>query len=43
MLEERIEKLRKIESKIIADTVCSKKTCPVSIDARTTEERIGNN
>ena len=42
MLESRIEKLRVLEAQVKTDTVCSKKNCPVAIDARTTQERYGN-
>ena len=42
MLESRIEKLRSLESKVKANTVCSKSNCPVSLDPRTTDERFGN-
>lgn len=41
VLESRIEKLRKMESKVNRDMICSKKTCPTSIDPRTTQERSG--
>ena len=43
MLESRIEKLRKLESRVKKETVCSKMNCPVSLDPRTTSERYGNN
>ena len=42
MLESRIEKLRSLESMVKGDTRCSKKSCPVSLDPRTTQERFGN-
>ena len=42
MLQQRIEKLRSLEAKVISDTVCSKKNCPVSLDPRTTSERYQN-
>ena len=42
MLEARIEKLRSVENQVKTESACSKKNCPVSLDPRTTSERIGN-
>lgn len=43
MLQSRIEKLRALESKVNKeDAFCTKKTCPVAIDPRTTAERYRN-